>query len=549
MSDKSSYQPSSTDSSSTDSLASDSSSTHITERVRAADIKPSSDSIAVTAIEVAMGGSSNMRPEVTFAKSVVHPVATNNNANAFNHDDSAPGNITTEAKSNYASSSSARDNDITNDYATAFDYDDSAPGNIITTTKSNYASSSSARDNDITNNYATAFDYDDSAPGNITTMTKSNYASSTSVRNNAITNNYGNITTMTKSNYASSTSVRNNDITNNYATAFDYDDSAPCNITTMTTSNYAFSKSVHNNDITNSLTTDTFFSAKLSADLLSPPGLDHKLGNIKVTNSIRQVNVTYCTEVSSNLVKSRKSSYQPFAKKRESSHKDTMNSLSSSEEFDMDSVPSAVTPKRPKLICLDNYVSSKVPSNISTKSVDDASLNEYSSASNSSTVYQNPLLNKIKNVIPYPIKVWLRDSSDSIISSFIDIIDLSSTSCCGCNYILRLVDPVNRYGHAVVMKSVTTDDVSYSLTRLMTVARYKPNNVIYSQSIHCVSPFSELFPSVKFVVGEHSELMTEERKLFISQLSKWRSQDPNWVTGVAIIQAVTNMLPIPPANK
>jgi hypothetical protein len=42
--------------------------------------------------------------------------------------------------------------------------------------------------------------------------------------------------------------------------------------------------------------------------------------------------------------------------------------------------------------------------------------------------------------------------------------------------------------------------------------------------------------------------MNNERDLFLKQLNKWIKSNNNWVTGAAVVQAVTNTLPIPPPH-
>ncbi len=60
---------------------------------------------------------------------------------------------------------------------------------------------------------------------------------------------------------------------------------------------------------------------------------------------------------------------------------------------------------------------------------------------------------------------------------------------------------------------------------------------------------SELYPETHFDIQEHSEAMMNERGIFLIQLNKWMSNEKNWVTGVAVIQAVTNTMPILPAKE
>jgi hypothetical protein len=41
-------------------------------------------------------------------------------------------------------------------------------------------------------------------------------------------------------------------------------------------------------------------------------------------------------------------------------------------------------------------------------------------------------------------------------------------------HILRMVDPVNRHGHAEVLKSWSKDDIFYSSSHLITVVHVQP---------------------------------------------------------------------------
>lgn len=143
--------------------------------------------------------------------------------------------------------------------------------------------------------------------------------------------------------------------------------------------------------------------------------------------------------------------------------------------------------------------------------------------------------------------MWKRDPSEDVkLTSYLDVIDLTSKPCCGYSYLLRMVDPVSRYGHVVVLKSMLKDDIFYSLRRLMAVSRVKPETLYFSSLISFVSELSNEYPSVHLVLGEHNKCMRDERELFLLQLYKWIKENKNWVTGATVVQAVTNTLPIPP---
>jgi hypothetical protein len=153
-------------------------------------------------------------------------------------------------------------------------------------------------------------------------------------------------------------------------------------------------------------------------------------------------------------------------------------------------------------------------------------------------------------VIPYPIQVQKHDPCDLVkLTSFLDVIDLMTKPCCGYLYLLQMVDPVSRYGHVAVMKSMSKDHFLYSFHRLMTVAHVKPETLYFSATISFVSEVSNQYPSVQFVLGEHNDCMRNERELFLLQLNKWMKENNDWVTGATVVQAVTNMLPIPPPHN
>ena len=109
-----------------------------------------------------------------------------------------------------------------------------------------------------------------------------------------------------------------------------------------------------------------------------------------------------------------------------------------------------------------------------------------------------------------------------------------------------MVDPVHRYGHAVVLKSISKDEICFSFTRLMTVVRIQPTTLYFDESLDFLLDVSQKYPSIKFSCQQHSEAMNNERDIFMMQLNKWINNDKNWVCGLSVIQAVTNTQPIKP---
>ncbi len=152
------------------------------------------------------------------------------------------------------------------------------------------------------------------------------------------------------------------------------------------------------------------------------------------------------------------------------------------------------TPERPKYVDLDNYASTAVHSIKDNASSDDTGSHE--SLSTSIPSY----LKAISNVIPYPIKIWSHTKTDINLSSFLDVVDLSMMPCCGYFYMLRMVDPVSRYGHVVPLKSSSSENVIDALNPLMMVCRVKPLTLYFSSSLSFVSDVSNQYPSVQFVL-------------------------------------------------
>jgi hypothetical protein len=67
------------------------------------------------------------------------------------------------------------------------------------------------------------------------------------------------------------------------------------------------------------------------------------------------------------------------------------------------------------------------------------------------------------------------DSVDKpILFSYVDIVDMSAHKCCGFSYILHLVDPIARVGHATPMKTNSSIDVMSGFRRLMSLSKRQP---------------------------------------------------------------------------
>ncbi len=129
------------------------------------------------------------------------------------------------------------------------------------------------------------------------------------------------------------------------------------------------------------------------------------------------------------------------------------------------------------------------------------------------------------------------------IASFVYLVDMSGHNCCGYSYVLRLVDPIARLGHITILKSISDDSLCTGFSKLMGIARFPPTTIYYDAKFTFLPSAASLYPHVVFTRQPHSDEMVKEHKLFIKQLKKWIfSYGTNWLRGVTIVQAVTNML-------
>jgi hypothetical protein len=62
---------------------------------------------------------------------------------------------------------------------------------------------------------------------------------------------------------------------------------------------------------------------------------------------------------------------------------------------------------------------------------------------------------------------------------FLDIVDMTDNPCCGYHYILRLVCPDSRCGHAISLKSLLHCDIISSVTHLLNTMKLKPVIICY----------------------------------------------------------------------
>jgi hypothetical protein len=229
--------------------------------------------------------------------------------------------------------------------------------------------------------------------------------------------------------------------------------------------------------LTDQIDANTTASHKISVDLFSPPfGVSSTTATVSDPNIEKLVSppLVECTTINE--------------KKR--NHGRNVQSI-------------LCTPKHPKIICLYYFVSSKLHTteNESSTTKTESSRNSFDQegvmSSSSSLNVDNTFLKKLSSVIPYPIKVWHHTSLEfPSITSFLDIVDMTSHPCCGYTYIFCMVDPVHRYGHAVVLKSISKDEICFSFTRLMTVVRIQPTMLYFDNSLNFLLDVSQKYPSI-----------------------------------------------------
>jgi hypothetical protein len=75
-----------------------------------------------------------------------------------------------------------------------------------------------------------------------------------------------------------------------------------------------------------------------------------------------------------------------------------------------------------------------------------------------------------------------------MVYGFVDIIDTSSHTFLSYNTILRLVDPVNRYGFAVVLQCNLENELLQGFKHLLNIMRVPPRIIFFNKILHlCVS--------------------------------------------------------------
>jgi hypothetical protein len=120
---------------------------------------------------------------------------------------------------------------------------------------------------------------------------------------------------------------------------------------------------------------------------------------------------------------------------------------------------------------------------------------------------------------------------------FVDIIDMSSRTFLSYNNtILRLVDPVNRYGFAVVLQCNLENELLEGFKRLLNIMCIPPRIIFLNKTTSFVSKLSDERHDIRLVSRPHMDAMKAERSLYKWQLRKWaEAYNNNWICGAVIV--------------
>jgi hypothetical protein len=133
---------------------------------------------------------------------------------------------------------------------------------------------------------------------------------------------------------------------------------------------------------------------------------------------------------------------------------------------------------------------------------------------------------------------------ETSVEAFIDVVDLSDKTYCGYNFILRIVDPKARYGHAIAMKSNTEVDCTAAIQSLLSVARMKPSTIFYDHRTSFVLKLGEKYPSINFSCLSQNDSVIENHKNYLELIHKWiEDTHRDFLTGATVVQAVLNNMP------
>ena len=127
------------------------------------------------------------------------------------------------------------------------------------------------------------------------------------------------------------------------------------------------------------------------------------------------------------------------------------------------------------------------------------------------------------------------------VEAFVDVVDLSSKAYCGYNFILRIVDPKARYGHAIAMKSNTELDCITAIKSLLSIARVKPTTIFYDHRTSYLLKLGDKYPCINFFYLTPTDDMINDHNNYVELIDKWISDNRrDFLTGATVVQAVLN---------
>ena len=130
------------------------------------------------------------------------------------------------------------------------------------------------------------------------------------------------------------------------------------------------------------------------------------------------------------------------------------------------------------------------------------------------------------------------------VEAFVDVVDLSSKAYCGYNFILRIVDPKARYGHAIAMKSNTELDCITAIKSLLSIARVKPTTIFYDHRTSYLLKLGDKYPCINFFYLTPTDDMINDHNNYVELIDKWISDNRrDFLTGATVVQAVLNNMP------
>lgn len=83
------------------------------------------------------------------------------------------------------------------------------------------------------------------------------------------------------------------------------------------------------------------------------------------------------------------------------------------------------------------------------------------------------------------------------------------------------MDPVLHIGHATMLKSISDEDLSTALDKLMGLACFPPSTVYCDEKFSFLPTVAAFYPHIVFTKKLISFFMPKECSLFLSQFKNW----------------------------